>query len=460
MNLEFPKDVEKNWGDAGIMLKKRSTKIMNIFIIGCGKVGASLVGKLSEEGNDITVIDPDPEKIEAITNSYDVIGVVGSGANFNTLQDAGIEDADIFISVTGSDELNLLCCIVAKRASDCAAIARVRSPEYSENSAYFKDKLGLAMIINPDMASADKIARNLSLPTAIGVSSFARGRAEIVRIRVPQGNMLHGKRLMELSKELHGDVLICGVERDEEVYIPSGSFMLQSGDELSFVCPTHDSKAFLNRISYYLSKRLLNTGARVRILETNRARCAELSTLLPKAQVIYGDGTDAGVLRESGIEQADAVVALTGIDEENILLSLHAQEVSRAQVVTKINRIAFPKAIDRLDLGSVICPKDITTNAIVGFVRSRSAQRNSSIEMLLRLFDNRVEAIEFSAEADSPVLDIPLKDLLLKSDLLVACINRNGQILIPGGEECIRKGDSVIVVTKHLGLRELVDILE
>ena len=460
MNLEFPKDVEKNWGDAGIMLKKRSTKIMNIFIIGCGKVGASLVGKLSEEGNDITVIDPDPEKIEAITNSYDVIGVVGSGANFNTLQEAGIEDADIFVSVTGSDELNLLCCIVAKRASDCAAIARVRSPEYSENSAYFKDKLGLAMIINPDMASADKIARNLSLPTAIGVSSFARGRAEIVRIRVPQGNMLHGKRLMELSKELHGDVLICGVERDEEVYIPSGSFMLQSGDELSFVCPTHDSKAFLNRISYYLSKRLLNTGARVRILETNRARCAELSTLLPKAQVIYGDGTDAGVLREAGIEQADAVVALTGIDEENILLSLHAQEVSRAQVVTKINRIAFPKAIDRLDLGSVICPKDITTNAIVGFVRSRSAQRNSSIEMLLRLFDNRVEAIEFSAEADSPVLDIPLKDLLLKSDLLVACINRNGQILIPGGEECIRKGDSVIVVTKHLGLRELVDILE
>ena len=478
MNLEFPKDVEKNWGDAGIMLKKRSTKSMNIFIIGCGKVGASLVGKLSEEGNDITVIDPDPEKIEAITNSYDVIGVVGSGANFNTLQEAGIEDADIFISVTGSDELNLLCCIVAKRASDCAAIARVRSPEYSENSAYFKDKLGLAMIINPDMASADKIARNLSLPTAIGVSSFARGRAEIVRIRVPQGNMLHGKRLMELSKELHGDVLICGVERDEEVYIPSGSFMLQSGDELSFVCPTHDSKAFLNRIgfdaapaekvmivgggriSYYLSKRLLNTGARVRILETNRARCAELSTLLPKAQVIYGDGTDAGVLRESGIEQADAVVALTGIDEENILLSLHAQEVSRAQVVTKINRIAFPKAIDRLDLGSVICPKDITTNAIVGFVRSRSAQRNSSIEMLLRLFDNRVEAIEVSAEADSPGLDIPLKDLLLKSDLLVACINRNGQILIPGGEECIRKGDSVIVVTKHLGLRELVDILE
>lgn len=478
MNLEFPKDEEKKWGDAGIMLNKRSTKIMNIFIIGCGKVGASLVGKLSEEGNDITVIDPDPEKIEAITNSYDVIGVVGSGANFNTLQEAGIEDADIFVSVTGSDELNLLCCIVAKRASDCAAIARVRSPEYSENSAYFKDKLGLAMIINPDMASADKIARNLSLPTAIGVSSFARGRAEIVRIRVPQGNMLHGKRLMELSKELHGDVLICGVERDEEVYIPSGSFMLQSGDELSFVCPTHDSKAFLNRIgfdaapaekvmivgggriSYYLSKRLLNTGARVRILETNRARCAELSTLLPKAQVIYGDGTDAGVLREAGIEQADAVVALTGIDEENILLTLYARQVSNAKVITKINRITFKDVISNLDLGSVIYPRYITSETIIAYVRAKKNSMGSDIETLYHMFDHRAEAIEFRVREKSAVTNISLAELPLKKNLLLSCINRNGKIIIPSGQDCIRVGDTVMIVTTHTGFNDILDILE
>ena len=456
---------------------RKAAKVMNIVIVGCGKVGLSLVEKLSEEGNDITVIDPDPDKIQTVTNQYDVIGIVGSGANFDTLQQAGISDTDIFIAVTGSDELNLLCCIVAKRTSDCAAIARVRSPEYSAESNYFKEKLGLAMVINPEMASADKIARNLSLPAAIGVSRFARGRAEILRIRIPEGNMLHNRLLSELSEELRGNVLICGVERNGEVYIPSGSFRLQQGDELSFVCPSLDSKAFLGRVgfdaeparqemivggsraAYYLARALLDSGVQVRILEIDYRRCMELSELLPQAVILHGDGTDASVLREAGIEHMDALVALTGIDEENILLSLHAQQVSKAKVVTKINRIAFPKAIERLNLGSIICPKDITTNAIVGFVRSRSAQRDSSIEMLLRLFDNRVEAIEFTASAGSPLLNIPLRDLSLKSDLLITCISHGSEIRIPDGNDCIQEGDSVIIATKQLGLRELEDIL-
>ena len=457
---------------------KQNAKVMNIVIVGCGKVGLSLVEKLSEEGNDITVIDPDASRIQNVTNQYDVIGIVGSGANFDTLQQANIAEADIFIAVTGSDELNLLCCIVAKRSSGCAAIARVRSPEYSEESNYFKEKLGLAMVINPEMASADKIARNLSLPAAIGVSGFARGRAEILRIRIPEGNMLHGRLLSELSEELRGNVLICGVERNGEVYIPSGSFRLQQGDELSFVCPSQDSRDFLGRVgfdaepvqevmivggsraAYYLARTLLRSGVRVRILEISHRRCEELSELLPQAIVLHGDGTDANVLREAGIEYMDAVVALTGIDEENILLSLHTQEVSRAKAVTKINRIAFPKAIERLDLGSIICPKDITTNVIVGFVRSRSAQRDSSIEMLLRLFDNRVEAIEFIASDSSPLLNIPLRDLRLKPDLLITCIIHGSNIRIPDGDDCIQEGDSVIIATKQLGLRELEDILE
>ena len=461
------------------MERKRSskTKVMNIVIVGCGKVGISLVDKLSREGNNITVVDKNPARVQMVTDTYDVIGVVGNGANFAVQTEAGVAESDIFISVTGSDELNLLCCIAAKRSSNCAAIARVRTPDYSEDLSYLKGKLGLTMIINPEKESSQEIVRILCLPTAIGVSSFARGRAEMVRIKVPKNNMLHDKTLAQLGPQLGGSVLICAVERDGEVHIPAGSFRLKEGDQVNFICPTRDSRSFLERIgfntrqvrntliiggsraAYYLARQLIQMGVEVCIIENNRDRCEELSDLLPKATIIHGDGTDADVLREAGIEYAESVVPLTGIDEENILLTLHTQEVSGAKVVTKINRMMFPEAIEKLNLGSVVCPKDITTNAIVAYVRSRSASKDSNLETLLRLFDNRVEAIEFVAQPGSPVLDIPLKSLSLRDGLLISCINRKGRILIPGGDECIQAEDSVIIVTTHTGLRELEDIL-
>lgn len=458
-------------------IPSRKKKGLNIIIVGCGKVGMSLVDQLTKEGHDITVIDKNPDKIQTVTNLFDVIGVVGNGASFSTQIEAGVEKADILISVTHSDELNLLCCIVAKRSSECAVIARVRTPDYSEDAAYLKDKLGLAMIINPEKESAREIAQILCLPTAVGVTRFARGHAEMIRVRIPQGNFLHGKKLYQLSQELAGAVLICAVERAGEVYIPSGSFQLQSGDVVSFICPSRDSKLFLRRVGfdthqvrdalivggskagYYLARQLLRMGVEVRIIESNRARCEELSILLPKATIICGDGTDSDVLRESGVGQVEAVVPLTGIDEENIMLTLHTQAVSHAKVVTKINRIMFPEAIERLHLDSVVCPKYITTDAIVAYVRSRMASRGSNIETLLHLFDNRVEAIEFVAHPDSRLVNIPFKALPLKDHLLIACINRAGKTLIPGGDECIRVGDSVIVVTTHTGLRDLADIL-
>lgn len=452
-------------------------KGLSIILVGCGKVGMSIVAQLSHEDHDITVIDTDPQAIQAVTNLYDVIGIVGNGASFSVQTEAGVESADILISVTGSDELNLLCCIAAKRASNCAVIARVRSPDYSDDTAYLKGRLGLAMIINPEKESAREIARIISLPTALGVSSFARGLAEMVRVRIPDPHYLHGKRLHELSRELDGAVLVCAVERSGEVYIPDGSFQLLSGDAVTFICPSRGAKLFLNRIGfrtnqtrdaliiggskagYYLARMLLAQGVEVRIIESNRDRCEQLSTFLPHATIIHGDGTDADMLREAGIETVDAVIPLTGIDEENIMLTLHAQAVSNAKVVTKINRIMFPEAIERLNLGSVVCPKLIITDIIVAYVRARSASKDYNIETLVHLFDNRVEAIEFLAEAGSPVVDKPLKDLQLRDNLLVCCINRRGSILIPGGDECIREGDSVIIVTKHAGLRELVDIL-
>ena len=462
------------------MRKSKSEKQrgLNIVIIGCGKVGVSLVEKLSQENHNITVIDTDPEKVRAVTDAYDVIGVVGNGASFEVQSEAGIDDTDILISVTQSDELNLLCCILAKRASNCETIARVRTPDYSDEAGYLKEKLGLAMVVNPERASAAEIFRILRVPTALGVSSFGRGRADMIRVQVPPESILTGNALSRLEDVLAGDVLICAVERGDELYIPDGSFVILAGDIIDFICPSRDSVMLLKRFGFetsqvhdalivgggrtclYLSKMLLNAGIRPRIIERDIKRCEVLSSLLPSAIVINGDGTDEEVLKEARIDQVQAVVSMTGIDEENIMLTLYAQSVSKAKLITKIDRSMFPEAVAKLKLGSLIRPKFLTTDAILAFVRSRSASKGSNIEHLVRLFDNRGEAVEFLAQADSPVIDIPLKDLQTRDHLLIACINRDGKAIIPSGSECIREGDLVIIVTTHTGLRELEDILK
>lgn len=450
---------------------------LNIIIVGCGKVGMTLVERLSREGHDISVIDKNASKVQNVTNLYDVYGVIGNGASFTVQMEAGIEHADILISVTDSDELNLLCCLVAKRAGNCEVIARVRTPDYSEEAAYLKEKLGLAMMINPEQESANAIARILYLPTALDVAPFARGHAEMVRIKLPRGNVLVGKKIAELSQELSGAVLICAVERNGEVYIPDGSFALAQGDVISFISPVRDGKKFLKRIgfqthqvkstiivgggraAYYLARRLLAQRVSVKIVESKKERCDELSILLPQAIVVNGDGTNEELLREVGIMNTESLVPLTGIDEENILLTLYAREVSNAKVVTKINRITFTNVINELDLGSVVYPKYITSEAIIAFVRARTASKNSNIEAMVHLFDNRVEAIEFLVGEGSPVVEKPLCQLSLKDHLLIACINRDGKIIIPGGNDEIRVGDSVIIVTTHTGFHDVQDIL-
>ena len=450
---------------------------LNIIIVGCGKVGMTLVERLSREGHDISVIDKNASKVQNVTNLYDVYGVIGNGASFTVQMEAGIEHADILISVTDSDELNLLCCLVAKRAGNCEVIARVRTPDYSEEAAYLKEKLGLAMMINPEQESANAIARILYLPTALDVAPFARGHAEMVRIKLPMGNVLVGKKIAELSQELSGAVLICAVERNGEVYIPDGSFALAQGDVISFISPVRDGKKFLKRIgfqthqvrstiivgggraAYYLARRLLAQRVSVKIVESKKERCDELSILLPQAIVVNGDGTNEELLREVGIMNTESLVPLTGIDEENILLTLYAREVSNAKVVTKINRITFTNVINELDLGSVVYPKYITSEAIIAFVRARTASKNSNIEAMVHLFDNRVEAIEFLVGEGSPVVEKPLCQLSLKDHLLIACINRDGKIIIPGGNDEIRVGDSVIIVTTHTGFHDVQDIL-
>ena len=458
----------------GLSKKENGLKII---IVGCGKVGANLVDQLSKEGHDITVIDKKAEKIQDITNTYDVMGLVGNGASYSTQMEAGIEETDLIIAVTDSDELNLLCCTVAKRVGKCAAIARVRTPDYSEETGYLREQLGLALIINPELEAAREVARILYLPTALEVNSFAHGQAELVKFKVPEGNLLNGLSLAYLGKNITNDILICAVERNGEVYMPNGDFVLHSGDVVSFVSERHIARDFLKQIglatrqvkdtmiigaskaAYYLAKELLNMGISVKIIEKEKENCESLSVKLPKAIIINGDGTDPDILKEEGIETVQSFIPLTGIDEENIMLTLYAKQVSKAKVVTKINRVNYKQVINNLDLGSLVYPKYITSEAIIAYVRAKKNSMGSNIETLYHMFDSRVEAIEFIVEENSKVSGVPIKDLKLKKDVLISFINHNGHIIIPTGNDEIEDGDTVMIVTKNTGFTGIDDIV-
>ena len=439
--------------------KIQSKNGLNIIIVGCGKVGMTLIEQLSKEGHDITIIDKNAAKVQEMSNLYDIMGLVGNGASYSVQMEAGIENADLIIAVTASDELNLLCCTVAKQVGDCAAIARVRTPDYSKEAGYLREKLGLTMIINPELEASLETARILYLPTALEVNSFAHGQAEIVKFKIPEGNLLDGMTIATLGKSITNDILICAIEREGEVYIPGGNFQMAKDDIVSFVAPRRHIRSFLKKIgfktkqvkdamivgggkaSYYLAKQLIAMGIDVKIIEQNKERCEELSILLPEAIIINGDGTDEEVLREEGIEYAQAFIPLTGIDEENIMLTLHAKQVSNAKLITKINRSTFKNVISKLDLGSVIYPRYITSEAIIAYVRAKKNSTNSNIETLYHMFDNRAE------------------DLMLKNDLLVSFIYRNGKVQIPSGLDTIEVGDTVMIVTTHTGLDNIQDII-
>lgn len=457
--------------------KIQSKNGLNIIIVGCGKVGMTLIEQLSKEGHDITIIDKNAAKVQEMSNLYDIMGLVGNGASYSVQMEAGIENADLIIAVTASDELNLLCCTVAKQVGDCAAIARVRTPDYSKEAGYLREKLGLTMIINPELEASLETARILYLPTALEVNSFAHGQAEIVKFKISEGNLLDGMTIATLGKSITNEILICAIEREGEVYIPGGNFQMAKDDIVSFVAPRRHIRSFLKKIgfktkqvkdamivgggkaSYYLAKQLIAMGIDVKIIEQNKERCEELSILLPEAIIINGDGTDEEVLREEGIEYAQAFIPLTDIDEENIMLTLHAKQVSNAKLITKINRSTFKNVISKLDLGSVIYPRYITSEAIIAYVRAKKNSTNSNIETLYHMFDNRAEAIEFRVDEPSSVTGIPLKDLMLKNDLLVSFIYRNGKVQIPSGLDTIEVGDTVMIVTTHTGLDNIQDII-
>ena len=458
-------------------IKPPKQKGLHIIIVGCGKIGSALLERLSKEGHDITVIDKNSERVQDFANLYDVMGIVGNGASYSVQMDAGIQNADLFIAVTKSDELNLLCCTIAKQVANCSTIARVCAPDYSKELGYLQDRLGLAMIINPEHEFAREVARILAMPTALEVNSFAHGRAELIKLKIPEGNMLDGMTIATMGSIIDAKVIICAIEKEGEVYIPSGNFVLHTGDIISVVSSRNDIKAFLETIgfkskrvkdtmiigggkaAYYLAKRLMHMNISVKIIERDRTRCEELSVALPKAIIINGDGTDQELLREEGIDIVESFVPLTGIDEENIILTLHARQLSDTKIVTKINRTSFKDVISSLDLGSIVYPRYITTEAIIAYVRAKTNSQDSNIETLYHMYDHRVEAIEFVVQKGSAVTNIPLRNMTLKKNLVVSCINRNGKIIIPSGDDVIKVNDSVIIVTTNTGFKDIQDIL-
>ena len=453
---------------------------MNIIIVGCGKVGAALAEELNEEGNNITVVDLDSAKVNAVSASFDVMGVIGNGATHTVLQEAGILRADLLIAVTGSDELNLLCCLIAKKAGNCQTIARVRSPQYSREAPYLKDELGLAMVINPEYTAAAEIARVLRFPSAMKIDTFARGRVEMMKFRLPENSPLVGCAVKELAAKFHCDVLICTVEREDEALIANGNLVFEDKDVISLIATPKNANDFFRKIDYklnsvkdvmivgggntthYLCEILKRSGnsISVKVIERNPKRCEELCTELENVTIINGDGSEKAVLLEEGLEHTGGFIALTNLDEENIFLSLFAKRVSEAKVVTKINRLEFDDVIKHLDLDSIIYPKHITCETIVRYVRAMKNTIGSNVETLYNIVKGKIEAAEFHIKEGSPVVGIPLMKLEFNASVLIAAILRGKQVIVPRGDTTILPDDSVVIVSDHLEMHDITDILK
>lgn len=451
---------------------------MQIIIVGCGKVGSTLAEQLQEEETDLTLIDTSAEKINYLTENIDAMGIVGNGASINTLIEAGIETADILIAVTESDELNLLCCLIARKTGHCQTIARVRNPVYSQELGFIKERLGISMIINPEYAAAQEISRLLRFPSAIKIDTFVRGRVELLKFKVIPEFSLDGMSVFHITEKYRSDILFCAIERKDTVYIPRGDTIIHDGDYVSIIASPQNAALFFKRIglktnqvknativgggtiAHYLACMLLAMKIDVKIIEKNRERCETLSELHPDAIIINGDGTNRSLLTEEGLANTEAFVALTNLDEENIFLSLYAKTASKAKLVAKVNRLPYDDIIDSLDIGSVIYPKYITTDSILQYVRAMQNSIGSNVETLYHILDNQAEALEFAIHEGAPVIGIPLAQLNLKKNLLVGCLNRRGSIRIPRGQDTIEVGDTVIIVTTNKGLRDISDILE
>ncbi|MBE6952422.1 MAG: Trk system potassium transporter TrkA [Ruminococcaceae bacterium] len=451
---------------------------MKIVIVGDGKVGFALADQLSKEGHAITVIDSNLDNLKNLMDVLDVLVVHGNGASLDVQREAGVDKSDLLIGATSSDELNILACLVAKKIGAGQTIARVKNPEYSEQLHFIKDELGLSMAVNPDLTAATEIARCLRFPNALNIDFFAKGRIELLEFTIPEGNMLDGMQLLSIYTTLKTRVLVCAVQRGDDVFIPDGHFTLRAGDNVTITSSPLEISLFFKTIgiyqqkirtvlivgggntSYYLAKQLCDLGMQVKIIESDLARCRTLSEMLPKAIILNGRGNDRELLQSENIEDADALIAASESDEMNLLISLYAQSVKVPKIITKIERTDVLEMYGNISSGIVVSPRQLIATNIIRFVRALSNSAGSSVETLHRIVNDRVEALEFRVNNAKDLVDRKLKDLPIRRGILVAVINRNGHVIIPGGNDVIMEGDSVIIVTTHKNLTDLTDILE
>lgn len=443
---------------------------MNIIIAGDGRVGSTLARQLSAEGYDLTLIDSDNSVLEASMERYDVITVHGNCASMATLRQAGAMDADLLIAATSADEVNLLCCSTAHGLnSNLHTIARIRNPEYIDQIYEMRDTFGLSMAINPEKQAATEIERLLKYPGFLRRDIFAKGRTEIVELRVDEGSKLCNIPLMEMAGIVKCRVLVCAVLRDGTAMVPRGNFVLKAGDRIFVTAPTENLTILLKnlgiitrrvrkvmlcgggRVSYYLADHLKRAGIKVRLIESDYDRCRELNDLLPDAQIVHGDCSDLEVLESEGLADFDALVTLTGRDELNMILSLYGSRQGVPQVITKLGEVGSRSVIDSLSLGSVICPKELCCNNIVRYVRAMQNQTGAAVSVHA-IADGQVEAMEFLVDENTNHCGVPLKQLKPRPNVLIASITHGSHTEIPNGDSMFHQGDTLVVVTSGRGV--------
>ncbi len=450
---------------------------MKIIVNGCGKIGTTILANLVSEGHDVTAIDTNPEVIEKLTNIYDVIGVCGNGADSDVLQEANAGNYDLLISTTASDEINMLTCFFAKKLGVENTVARVRNPEYNDKSlSFMRQQLDISLIINPELMAAQELFNVLKLPSAAKIESFSVRNFEIVEFKIREDSVLDGLKIYELRNKFKAKFLICAVQRGEEAYIPDGNFELKSGDKIGVTATPAEIVRLFNELgmkqssakrvmilggsktAVYLAKQLCAVGNSVTVVEKDRQKCEELTEDLPKALIVCGDGSSQEVLTEEGLGSVDAVIALTGLDELNILISSYASSQQAPKVIAKINRQELIPLAEHWGLDTVVSPRKTISNTIVRYARALENSQGSSVETLYKLMDDKVEALEFIAKPDLEILDIQFKDLKLKSNILIAGIVRDRKVIIPTGADMITAGDKVIVFAANHRINDLSDI--
>lgn len=449
---------------------------MYIIIVGMGKLGTTLTKQLVAEGHDIVAVDLRRDRVTSVVDTYDVMGICGNGATCEILEEAGVAKAKLVIAATASDEMNILTCLIANRMGTEHTIARVRNPDYANQHQFMRDELGINMLVNPEYETANEISRIIRFPSAANLDSFARGKVEIARLRIHSDNIICDTPLYDIKKKIKAKVIVCAVQRDNEVYIPGGNFVFKGDDVISITGTRSELSSFMKqsgvykqkiknvmiigggRIGYYLSKLLSGTARNIKLIEHDESKAYSLSEMLPEITVINGDGTDQDILDEQHLENQDALVALTGIDEENIIVSMYAESKGVNKVITKVNRHSY-SILNDIGLETVVSPQIVASNLVTRYVRAlHNSAGNAQVQTLYKLVEGKVEALEFIVPDNFDYIDIAFRDLDLLPNLLIGCIIRKGKPIFPGGDDVMKAGDSVIVVTANRIVEDLHDI--